>query len=128
MPCNLTAFVMGFLLKEYANDNFSYSDGVTNDVLSIDKLKDMVSDILKHHLTPIPRYKDKFIVTMTPEEKAFNNASAELFGIPRNLCSSFEQTRGQIRNKMRNLSFPIWTLKYDLDEANLNEAHRCGVD
>ncbi|MGI6689721.1 MAG: hypothetical protein ACOX63_02545 [Christensenellales bacterium] len=119
IPCNLTAFVMGFLLKEYANDNFSYSDGVTNDVLSIDKLKDMVSDILKHHLTPIPRYKDKFIVTMTPEEKAFNDASAELFGIPRNLCSSIEQTRGQIRNKMRDLSFPIWTLKYVLDEANL---------
>lgn len=118
MPCNLTAFVMGFLLKEYANDNFSYSDGITNDVLNVDKFKDMVSEMLKHHIMPIPRYKDKYIVTMTLEEKAFNEASFQLFGIPRNLCSSIEQTRGQIRNKMRELSFPLWTLKHILDNVS----------
>ncbi len=124
MPCNLTAFVMGFLLKEYANNNFSYSDGVTNDMLSIEKLKDMVSEVLKHHVTPMPRYKDKYIVTMTQEEKAFNEASAELFGISRNLCSSIEQTRGQVRNKMRDLAFPFWTLKHVLDKVNLkSEKH-----
>lgn len=67
----------------------------------------------------MPRYKDKFIVTMTQEDKAFNDASAELFGIPRNLCSSIEQTRGHIRNKMRDLSFPFWTLKHVLDETTL---------
>lgn len=119
IPCNLTAFVLGFLLKEYVNDKFSYSDGVVNDALNEDKLKEMVSELLKHQTMPMPRYKDKFIVTMTQEDKAFNDASAELFGIPRNLCSSIEQTRGHIRNKMRDLSFPFWTLKHVLDETTL---------
>lgn len=119
MPCNLTAFVMGFLLKEYTDGTYNYSDGINNDILDVAKLKEMVSEIIKHQQNPIPRYKDKFIVTTTAEEKAFNEASSKIFGIPINLCNSVEQTRERIRQKMKNLSFPIWVLKYVLDGATL---------
>ena len=119
MPCNLTAFVMGFLLKEYADGTYNYSDGINNDILNVDKLKEMVSEIIKHQQNPIPRYKDKFIVTTTAEEKAFNEASSKIFGIPIHLCNSVEQTRERIRQKMKDLSFPIWVLKYVLDNAIL---------
>lgn len=30
MPCNLSAFIMGFVLKEYASGTYSWSDGLTN--------------------------------------------------------------------------------------------------
>ncbi len=96
MPCNLTAFVMGFILKEYADGSYSWSDGLTNDILTIAKLKEMVDEIIKHNLTTIPRYKDKYIVTMTAEERAFNEASSKIFNIPLNLCNSVEQTRERI--------------------------------
>jgi hypothetical protein len=119
MPCNLTAFVMGFLLKEYTNGMYSYSDGLNNDVLNVKKLKEMVSEIIKHQITPIQRYKDKYIVTTTAEEKAFNEASSKIFGIPISICSSVEQTRQHIRQKMRELSFPIWVLKYILNDIKL---------
>lgn len=119
MPCNLTAFVMGFLLKEYTDGTYNYSDGINNDILDVAKLKEMVSEIIKHQQNPIPRYKDKFIVTTTAEERAFNEASSKIFGIPINLCNSVEQTRERIRQKMKNLSFPIWVLKYVLDGATL---------
>lgn len=119
MPCNLTAFVLGFLLKEYADGSYNYSDGLNNDVLNVTKLKEMVSEIIKHQVTPIQRYKDKYIVTTTAEERAFNEASSEIFGIPINLCSSVEQTRERIRQKMKELSFPVWVLKYILDDVEL---------
>lgn len=119
MPCNLTAFVMGFLLKEYADGTYNYSDGINNDILNVAKLKEMVSEVIKHQQNPIPRYKDKYIVTTTAEEKAFNEASSKIFGIPINLCNSVEQTRERIRQKMKDLSFPIWVLKYVLDYATL---------
>lgn len=122
MPCNLTAFVIGFLLKEYTDGTYNYSDGTVNDVLNVTKLKEMVSEIIKHQVNPIPRYKDKYIVTTTAEEKAFNEASSKVFGIPINLCNSVEQTRKRIRQKMKDLSFPVWVLKYVLKDAELKSS------
>lgn len=111
MPCNLSAFVLGFVLKEYVNDSFSWSDGLTNDSLSINKLQEMIDEIIKLQITPNPRYKDKYIVAMTEDEKAFNEATSVVFDIPKNLCTSIEQTREHIRNKMKEYTFPIWTIK-----------------
>lgn len=111
MPCNLTAFIIGFILKEYVDGSFSWSDGLTNDVLSTNKLQEMVDEIIKLQFTPNPRYKDKYIVAMTDDEKSFNEATSIAFGIPKNLCTSVEQTRERIRGKMKEYTFPIWTLK-----------------
>lgn len=120
MPCNLTAFIMGFLLKEYTNGSFTWSDGLTNDVLDINKLKEMVSEIILQQITPNARYKDKYIVAMTDDEKAFNEATSVAFDIPKSLCTSVEQTRERIRNKMKELSFPIWTIKSILPKCSVN--------
>lgn len=119
MPCNLSAFIFGFVLKEYANGSYSWSDGLTNDLLDINKLKEMVDEVIRLQITPNARYKDKYIVAMTDDEKAFNEATSVAFNIPLNLCTSVEQTRERIRNKMKDFAFPIWTLKYILPSENL---------
>lgn len=111
MPCNLSAFILGFVLKEYIDGSYSWSDGLTNDSLNLDKLKEMVAEVINLQIIPNARYKDKYIVAMTPEEKAFNEATSIAFGIPLHLCTSIEQTRKRIRNKMKEYSFPIWTIK-----------------
>ena len=111
MPCNLSAFILGFVLREYIDGSYSWSDGLTNDSLNLDKLKEMVAEVINLQITPNARYKDKYIVAMTPEEKAFNEATSIAFGIPLHLCTSIEQTRERIRNKMKEYSFPIWTIK-----------------
>ena len=120
MPCNLTAFMMGFILKEYTNGSYTWSDGLTNDVLDINKLKEMVAEIINQQITPNARYKDKYIVAMTDDEKAFNDATAVAFDIQKNLCTSVEQTRERIRNKMKEFSFPIWTIKSILSKYPLS--------
>lgn len=119
MPCNLSAFILGFVLKEYVDGSYSWSDGLTTDVLDINKLKEMIDEILKLQITPNPRYKDKYIVAMTEDEKAFNEATSLAFSIPQNLCTAVENTRERIRNKMKDFSFPIWTLKFMLDGASV---------
>lgn len=49
---------------------------------------------------------------MTPSEKEFHQLASKVFGIPIELCTSIQITRDKIRNKMKELSFPLWTLKY----------------
>ena len=117
MPCNLTAFILGFVLKEYATGTYSWSDGLTNDILNVAKLKEMVDEVIRLEITPNPRYKDKYIVALTSEEKAFNEITSVAFGIPLNMCTSVPNTRERIRGKMKEYSFPIWTLKYILDST-----------
>lgn len=116
MPCNLSAFILGFVLKEYLDGSYSYSDGLTNETLDVNKLKEMISDIITLQNTPNPRYKEKYIVAMTEDEKSFNEATSIAFGISKNLCTSIENTREHIRNKMKTFSFPIWTLKAILNQ------------
>ena len=124
MPCNLSAFILGFLLKEYVNDSYSWSDGLTTEPLSLDKLQEMIDEIIKQQITMNARYKDKYIVAMTDDEKSFNEITSIAFNIPRNYCTSVEQTRGRIRNKMKEYLFPIWTLNSILDEESLKTDRR----
>lgn len=71
MPCNLYAFLTGFLLKEYSTDTYRYSDGDTGDKMSVEKLAEIVSEYIKHKNTPITRYREKYIAVMSKEQIAF---------------------------------------------------------
>lgn len=112
MPCNITAFILGFVLREYSSDQYRYTDDQTSDVMSSVHLQVMIDEIIKNQDTPNKRYRDKYIVTMTPEEKEFHHLASIVFDIPFELCASIQITRDRVRNKMKGLSFPIWTLKY----------------
>lgn len=112
MPCNQTAFILGFLLKEYADGSFSSSDGIKSDKLDVEKLKSIVSEYISERMTPTLRYKDKYIVKMTEEIKAFVAASATIFGRPVN-ASRMEDIRDTVvRPAMHALPFPMWCLKH----------------
>lgn len=115
MPCNFTAFILGFILKEYVNDGkYTWSDGLSSDELNLEKFKDMVDEVIKLDNTPNSRYREKYIVTMTPEERSFIETTSKAFDISKSLCSSLEQTRERIRAKMKEYAFPIWSLNYIL--------------
>lgn len=119
MPCNLTAFILGFVLREYTDGSFSWSDGLTTVTLDSLKLKEMIDEVIKNQVTPNPRYRDKYIVTMTDEERSFNSSTSVAFGISESLCTSVNQTRERIRGRMKELVFPIWTVKYAIDSEKL---------
>ncbi len=117
MPCNLTAFILGFVLKEYANTNYSYSDNLTTVPLDTDRLANMIAEIIKQDNTFDKKYKDKYIVTLTEEERAFNKATSEIFEIEEKYCVNITETRSRIREKMKSFSFPIWLVEYTIDNV-----------
>ena len=112
MPCNQTAFILGFLLREYTDGSFSSSDGIKSDKLDHDKLKNIVSEYIAECMTPTLRYKDKYIVKMTEEIKAFVTASATIFGRPVNVSRMEDIRDTVVRPAMHALPFPMWCLKH----------------
>lgn len=122
LPCNLTAFVLGFLLKEYANEKYNCTDTVTTVSMSVEKLKEMIDEIIKQNQTPSNKYRTKYIVEMSPEQREFNKQTAYVFNIDETYCTSVEDTRTRVRSQMNTYKFPIWTLKYiNLSTANSKE-------
>ncbi len=118
-PSGLSAFVMGFLLKEYATEPYRFSDvNGDNETMTSDKLIEMIKNYIGIHVTPKP-YKDTYIVKMTPDEIAFFNLTEKTFKIPTTQISSTEQASRLISAEMKKLGFPIWCLS-EIDEYGVS--------
>ena len=123
MPSNLSAFILGYVLSEYSNDAYNWTDDLTTVPMTVDKMKEMINGIIKQQQNPSSKYKDNYIVVMSPEQRQFNKSTAYVFGIDEALCSSIENTRSRVRSQMINAyKFPIWFLKYkDFNTYNSKE-------
>ncbi|MDR2267479.1 MAG: hypothetical protein LBE09_07885 [Christensenellaceae bacterium] len=110
---DLTAYVLGFLLKEYIKKegDYYYSDGTIDANLTDDKVSTLVSVAIEDSKKP------NFIKCKSPEEKKFIECTQKIFNIQKDFCSS-TKIRDQLRRKFEEFHFPIWTLKY-LDADNL---------
>ncbi|MBT9140170.1 MAG: hypothetical protein DDT30_00743 [Dehalococcoidia bacterium] len=136
-PCNLSAFIAGFLLKEYSSEPFRYSDSSGgHEQMTQDKLAEMIGNYIGKN--PKPTY----IVKMTADEMAFYELTEKAWGIQPNSCSSAGQAAMAVTAKMRSLSLPVWCLeemdtvgifyvlqKYiELVQKEGNEAHKKAVE
>ena len=104
-PCNLSAFLTGFLLKEYSGEPYRYvdSEGMP-DSMSPGKLAEMIFNYIGK--SPKPTY----IVKMNDYEKSFYTCTENAWRIPENTLSSVSQAVARITEKMRGLKFPVWCL------------------
>lgn len=114
-PSNLSAFIAGFLLKEYSSDPYrcTNAEGFTESMTS-EKLAEMIGNYVNITKKPKPTY----IVRMTEAEKAFYDLTEEAWGITANSCSSPAQASGLILAKMREFAYPVWCLE-DVDTAGV---------
>lgn len=122
MPRNVTAFVMGFVLKEYANSDYFWSNGSSSESMTPDKMKHMIANAINQKISPSLKYKEEYIVAMSTSLRCFLQGTSAAFHIPMAQCGSVESARDQIRIKMKGLTFPIWCLKYILDAVKLESA------
>jgi hypothetical protein len=124
IPSNFSAFIMGFVLKEYACSDYFWSNGSSSESMTVDKMKQMIANALNQKVTPNNNYKEEFIVEMGPEQKMFLKSTAKVFNIPISQCGSVESARDQIRSKMKQLSFPIWCIKSLLESEVLKSSSK----
>ncbi|MDO4270724.1 MAG: hypothetical protein Q4C72_07345 [Eubacteriales bacterium] len=107
--CNLSAFITGFLLKEYSMEPYRSMDAEGHrDSMTPDKLSEMIGNYIGKN--PKPTY----IVSLTDEEKAFYELTESAWNITANTCSSPQQAGTLVLSKMRELSYPVWCLE-DMD-------------
>lgn len=105
-PCNLTAFVLGFLLKEYKGDPFRSQDSEgLRESMTPDKLSEMIGNYYSK------KAKTTYIVSLTPEEKSFYELTEKAWRITPNTCTSPTQASSLIQAKMRDFVYPVWALE-----------------
>lgn len=107
--CNMTSFVMGFVLREYACENYAWSDGMVSYDLDWGKLAQSIDSCVKG----IARNRDEYITKNDEEKRKFAEATQHIWDISQQECRQYEDARKNLRQKMTKLSFPIWTLKAD---------------
>jgi hypothetical protein len=105
-PCNLSAFLAGFLLKEYSGESYRYSDSLGDDheTMSQDKLAEMLGNYIGKTVKPT------YIVKMTAKEMAFYDLTEKAWQFPKNSYSSVCRFVNAIIAKMREFGFPVWCL------------------
>ena len=111
-PSNLTACIFGFLLKEYSSEPYRAMDSEGHrEPMTPEKLSEMIYNYVKNK-----RITD--IVSLTESEKKFYEFTEVAWNIPCNTCTSPAQTANKVMEKMRELSYPVWSLKYsETDEV-----------
>ena len=121
-PCNLSAFLAGFLLKEYSSEPFRYSDSNGgHEPMTQDKLAEMIGNYIGKN--PKPTY----LVKMTPDEKAFYELTEKTWKIQKNSCSSASQAAILVAAKIRELGLPVWCLK-EVDSNGIFEIVKKYID
>lgn len=118
--CNLYAYLIGFLLKEYSIEPYRYSEGINGDnggKISPDKLGDMIGDYIKH-LVKNGRYVEQYIEIMSNEQAAFVSFVSETFGLSdiSIVESAANKLRTQYKNKIR---YPLWCFRC-IDDKGLD--------
>lgn len=104
-PCNATAFVFGFLLKEYKSDPYRYmNDDGHHESMTPDKLSEMIAGCMGKSS------KQTYLVSLTEEEKAFYKLTEGAWHLDENSCTSPQHAGTLVLGKMRELQYPVWAL------------------
>ena len=107
--CNVSAFITGFLLKEYSDNPYrSMNEEGHREGMTPDKLSEMIGNYI------IKSSKSTYIVNLTEEEKAFYELTETAWGLDADTCTSPSHAGSLIKSKMRNLVYPVWGLE-DVD-------------
>jgi hypothetical protein len=114
-PCNMSAFLAGFLLKEYAYEGniYRYIDSQNGHESMTSKIMgDMLGNYIGTYIdaSKASKYKDTYLVKMTAEEMAFYALTEKAFKLTQNQCTSPGQAAQLVRTKMQALGLPIWCL------------------
>ncbi|MDR0696175.1 MAG: hypothetical protein LBF68_01335 [Christensenellaceae bacterium] len=110
---DLSIFLTGFLLKEYAQEPYRYGDSNNGyATMTHDYLIDMIANNFN------PKLQKTFIVKITEEEMTFYNFTKQSWDVDLEKCPTITSTMTKVIEKMKKLKLPVWCLEY-IDDENI---------
>ena len=108
----LSAFVLGFCLRDILKKNYQWTDGKDTRPLDIDTLAQVIEAVVKDDWTPNKISQEKLICKLSKETKKFIEATPLMFGAAPIPDSSVESVLLQIATRVEEISarVPLWVL------------------
>ncbi len=111
----LSAFLLGFLLREYSSDQYRFEDSEGHrEPMTREKLATTIAAPFAKQPKPC------YIVNQTPEEKAFYELTERVWDLRQDECTSPSHAGTCVSKKMREIGYPVWCLE-ELDRTGIYE-------
>lgn len=125
MNCQGAVFLLGFLLKEFADSSYYKNDGANTVPLNYTDLSSLIFAVVKE----LPKAQNQFIVKQTPEQIEFCRLTGDIFRIPQSKRNSVDDVGKNISIFLSNNRLPLWSLTHYLETEYpehdcLEQAHK----
>lgn len=121
LKCAGSIFIFALLLKDYADKNFYIRDVNSNtSTLTGERLCNLIANTVKE----LPGARDKFIVKQTPEHMKFCWIISDIFNLPKDKINSVDDAAKNIKIRLAQSHYPLWTLKYFVEENYFDAPHK----
>ena len=121
LKCAGSIFLFALLLKDYADKNFYVRDVNNNThTLTGERLCNLIVNTVKE----LPGAQDKFIVKQTPEHKKFCWITSDIFNLPKEKINSVDDAAKNIKVRLTQSHYPLWSLKYFVEENYFDAPHK----
>lgn len=119
--CSGTLFLIGFLIKEYADSQYHKYDGANTVTLNNTDLSGLIFETMREN----PKMKGQFIVKQTPEHIDFCHITGGIFKIAADKQNSIDDITKYMKVFLSNNEYPLWPLcnyiKEKLSDNDLQE-------
>lgn len=113
LSCAGSTFLLGFLLKEYADNVYYKYDGLNTVNLNYSDLSDLIFGAVKDN----PKVKGQYIVKQKPEHVEFCKITGSIFKIAADKQNSIADISKNIKVFLSNNQYPLWTLVNFIEET-----------
>lgn len=121
LNCQGAAFLLGFLLKEFADGSYYKYDGANTVGLNHTDLSSLILGAVRE----LPKAKSQYIVKQTPEHIEFCRITGGIFKISRDKQNSIDDIAKNISLFLSNNGYPLWSLisfiDYELNNEKLKD-------
>jgi len=109
MPDALHGYLVGYLLKEYANGDYRFSVDGQSVPLTTEKMTDGILNYFKKVNGTMPRYHEAFVEILTEDQRRFADLAKKVFNLGEN--ASIDIVAQQMTVVIRDFQYPLWCFK-----------------
>jgi predicted house-cleaning noncanonical NTP pyrophosphatase (MazG superfamily) len=104
------AYLLGFVMRFYANTSYYWFDGTNPNILTENNLATMVTRMCKNNVVA------NVLSAGSETDRRFREYTQKIFELAPNEAANEEQTRKFVRAKVSKVALPFWTIKYIPEE------------